>query len=161
MIRLCRNVCYCEKKAVAGDSPLKLAQQPRFLNVYDQKQTPWSSLVREIAERLQRDYGTGYSFPNLKFMRQFYLTYPELLEQRQIGYALRSQLMTSSENSSGPKSHAVRSLLGSDESKDNPGNLVCFTQICPVSIEWGEPLKLAQPNPGSLISMIKGIPHGV
>jgi len=77
-----------------------------------------AELVREIAERLQRDYGTGYSFPNLKFMRQFYLTYPELLEQRQIGYALRSQLVMSSEGGSEQKSYAVRSLLGSHESKD-------------------------------------------
>jgi len=77
-----------------------------------------AALVREIAERLQRDYGTGYSFPNLKFMRQFYLTYPVLLEQRQIDYAVRSQLVTSSEGGSGPKSYAVRSFLGSHESKD-------------------------------------------
>lgn len=78
-----------------------------------------AALIREIAERLTRNYGTGYSFPNLKFMRQFYLEYPGLLDQRQIGYALRSQLSTISDGSRFPKSHAVRSLLETQASIGN------------------------------------------
>ena len=34
-----------------------------------------ATLARNVAERLQKEYGTGYSYPNLKFMRQFYLAY--------------------------------------------------------------------------------------
>ncbi|MGB8030714.1 MAG: DUF1016 N-terminal domain-containing protein, partial [Terracidiphilus sp.] len=34
-------------------------------------------LVRELATRLTGEFGSGFSFSNLKYMRQFYLVYPE------------------------------------------------------------------------------------
>lgn len=48
------------------------------------------ALVRTLSDRLQLEFGNGYSFANLKLMRQFYLTYPQLLDRTQKGYALRS-----------------------------------------------------------------------
>jgi len=55
-------------------------------------------LLKELSERLTKQYGKGFSIPTLKNARQFYLTY---LNQPPIGYAVRSQL----------KSYAVRSQL--------------------------------------------------
>jgi hypothetical protein len=34
-------------------------------------------LVRELATRLTAEFGSGFSISNLKYMRQFYLVYPE------------------------------------------------------------------------------------
>ena len=42
-------------------------------------------LLRELSKRLKKDFGSGYSQPNLRNFRQFYLLYP-------IRYALRSEL---------------------------------------------------------------------
>lgn len=46
--------------------------------------------LKKLAERLKLEFGGGYSLANLKFMRQFYIAYPSLLDASQIGYALRS-----------------------------------------------------------------------
>ena len=66
-------------------------------------------LARALAERLQADFGSGYSYPNLKLIRQFYLAYPELLAGGAIGYAPRSQSGRSQ------KGYAVRSLSSDGE----------------------------------------------
>jgi hypothetical protein len=50
------------------------------------------ALLSTLAAQLHADGFTGYSLPNLKFIRQFYLVYPELLDASAIGYAVRSQL---------------------------------------------------------------------
>jgi len=42
-------------------------------------------LIKELAERLTKEFGKGFDYSNVKNMRQFYLTFP-------IGDALRSQL---------------------------------------------------------------------
>jgi hypothetical protein len=34
-------------------------------------------LVRDLAARLTGEFGSGFSISNLKYMRQFYLVYPE------------------------------------------------------------------------------------
>ena len=36
-------------------------------------------LIAELSEKLQQDYGVGYSATNLKLFRQFFLAYPELV----------------------------------------------------------------------------------
>lgn len=46
-------------------------------------------LIRDLAIRLQADYGAGYSLANVKFFRKFYLEYPRLCSEAK-GYALRS-----------------------------------------------------------------------
>ena len=48
-------------------------------------------LIAELSGKLTRDYGTGYSIQNLKYIRQFYLTYPKLVGNTEIGHALRGQ----------------------------------------------------------------------
>ena len=49
-------------------------------------------IVEAMAEKLHADFGAGYSYANLKLMRQFYLSFPALLgEVARIGYASRSQ----------------------------------------------------------------------
>lgn len=42
-------------------------------------------VIQSLSKRLMAEYGEGFTVPNIKFMRQFYLTYPK-------GYAVRSQL---------------------------------------------------------------------
>jgi len=48
-------------------------------------------LIAELSEKLTRDYGSGYSIQNLKYIRQFYLTYSRLVGNTEIGHALRGQ----------------------------------------------------------------------
>jgi predicted nuclease of restriction endonuclease-like (RecB) superfamily len=43
-------------------------------------------LLRRLAARLTKEFGKGFTHTNLKYVRQFYLTYP-------IGHALRDQLV--------------------------------------------------------------------
>ena len=43
------------------------------------------ALIKELSWRLTRDYGRGFTQTNLKYMRQFYLTFPN-------GHALRDEL---------------------------------------------------------------------
>lgn len=42
-------------------------------------------VIKNLSERLMKEYGSGFSVPNIKLMRQFYLYYP-------IGYSVSSQL---------------------------------------------------------------------
>lgn len=53
-------------------------------------------LMRELAGRLRAEYGSGFSLPQLKFCKSFYLQYPELPAGEK-GYALRSLLGSPSE----------------------------------------------------------------
>jgi predicted nuclease of restriction endonuclease-like (RecB) superfamily len=47
------------------------------------------NLLKNLAQRLKQDFGTGYSYSNLKYMRQFYGTFPHLLDAVGIGHAVR------------------------------------------------------------------------
>ena len=47
-------------------------------------------LIGELSEKLQKDFGTGYSATNLKLFRQFFLSYPKLISKR-IGHTLGDQ----------------------------------------------------------------------
>jgi predicted nuclease of restriction endonuclease-like (RecB) superfamily len=49
------------------------------------------NLLKNLAQRLKTDFGKGYSYSNLKYIRQFYLTFPQLLDEAQISHALRDQ----------------------------------------------------------------------
>jgi len=60
-------------------------------------------LLMGLANRLRIDFGPGYSLPQLKNLRAFYLSYPRLMDPQK-GYAVRSFL------DSAGKGHAVRSL---------------------------------------------------
>jgi hypothetical protein len=50
-------------------------------------------LIRDLAARLQAEYGIGYSLANVKFFRKFYLEYPRLAGGPK-GYALRSLFLS-------------------------------------------------------------------
>ena len=43
------------------------------------------SLIKELSVKLTKDYGKGFNQSNLKYIRQFYLTFPN-------GHALRDEL---------------------------------------------------------------------
>jgi predicted nuclease of restriction endonuclease-like (RecB) superfamily len=64
-------------------------------------------LVRELAVRLQADYGTGYNLTNLKLFRKFYFEYPRLADGQK-GYALRILSSTGLELPGRQKGHALR-----------------------------------------------------
>jgi len=46
-------------------------------------------ILRDLAARLTGEFGNGFSFSNLKYMRQFYLAYPERAPR--IGQTLSGQ----------------------------------------------------------------------
>lgn len=48
-------------------------------------------LIEELSQRLLSDYGSGYSVQNLWLIRQFYLTYPRLVNLANIPHALRGE----------------------------------------------------------------------
>ena len=48
-------------------------------------------VIVDLSERLQKDFGNGYSVQNLFYMRQFYSEYPNLVEYKQILHALRGK----------------------------------------------------------------------
>ncbi|MEB3231474.1 MAG: PDDEXK nuclease domain-containing protein [Leptolyngbyaceae bacterium] len=58
--------------------------------------------LKKLAQQLKQDFGAGYSYTNLKLMRQFYLSFPDLLSMPEtdataIGHALRDQSLSSSQ----------------------------------------------------------------
>ena len=58
-------------------------------------------IIVELSEQLTQHYGEGYSIPNLKAFRQFYLAYPDRIVESPIGYPVGSQF------ESIPMSHPV------------------------------------------------------
>jgi DUF1016 N-terminal domain len=55
------------------------------------------NLLKNLAQKLKQEFGKGYSYSNLKFIRQFYLAFPQLLTDAEIGYAVSSQSLLGSE----------------------------------------------------------------
>lgn len=66
-------------------------------------------VVRDLSERLQADYGVGYSVQSLFYMKQFYLSYPELGSGALIFHAVRGESKSGEE---GPILHASRGESG-------------------------------------------------
>jgi predicted nuclease of restriction endonuclease-like (RecB) superfamily len=52
------------------------------------------NLLKNLAQKLKQDFGKGYSYSNLKYMRQFYLAFPHLLTAAEIGHAVSDQSPT-------------------------------------------------------------------
>jgi predicted nuclease of restriction endonuclease-like (RecB) superfamily len=75
-------------------------------------------LLQTLSETLEREYGSGFSVTALKYMRMFYLGYPDLLKIR---HAARDELAT---ESSTVKGHAPGDHLAMpDETDWQPGRL--------------------------------------
>ncbi|MBI5410422.1 MAG: DUF1016 domain-containing protein [Nitrospirae bacterium] len=66
-------------------------------------------LLEDLALRLKADFGGGYSIQNLRYIRQLYLCYPNLLPKNQIRHAVRGESGDSSEAAMPDIRHAVRS----------------------------------------------------
>jgi len=62
-------------------------------------------LMKHLSAQLQAVFGRGFNLTNLKYMRQFYLAYPQLLDH-EIGHAVRDQSRDS--DLTLPIRHAVR-----------------------------------------------------
>jgi predicted nuclease of restriction endonuclease-like (RecB) superfamily len=52
------------------------------------------NLLQNLAQKLKQDFGKGYSYSNLKYMRQFYLAFPYLLTAAEIGHAVSDRSLT-------------------------------------------------------------------
>ena len=65
-------------------------------------------LLRHLSARLTREFGKGLNYTNLKYIRQFYLSYP-------IGHALRDQ--SSANDGSDPESPVYRDALRHESSQ--------------------------------------------
>lgn len=48
-------------------------------------------LLQDLGVRLTQEYGRGYSAPNLRYFRQFFIAYSGLLDASQICHALRDK----------------------------------------------------------------------
>jgi predicted nuclease of restriction endonuclease-like (RecB) superfamily len=55
------------------------------------------NLLKNLAQQLKQDFGAGYSYSNLKYIRQFYLVFPRLLASEEIGHALRDRSLSGSD----------------------------------------------------------------
>jgi hypothetical protein len=55
------------------------------------------NLLKNLAKLLKQDFGAGYSYSSLKYIRQFYVIFPQLLTEQEIGHALRDQSLPSLE----------------------------------------------------------------
>ncbi|MGH8192430.1 MAG: PDDEXK nuclease domain-containing protein, partial [Rhodanobacteraceae bacterium] len=66
------------------------------------------ALLAQLAAQLQRAGVTGHSAQNLRYMRQFYLAYPALIEARAIRHAPRGKLEAAPEMRLPEKRHALR-----------------------------------------------------
>ena len=53
------------------------------------------NLLKNLADQLKADFGSGYSYTNLKLMRRFYLNFPTLIGNTEIGHAVRDQSLPS------------------------------------------------------------------
>lgn len=82
-------------------------------------------LLRGLAEQLQAEYGAGYSHGSLKLIRQFYLSYPELLGSARIGHTSCGQ------SSRSKKGHTARG-----QSRPHPAALELAPDAAAVTAEW-------------------------
>ncbi len=117
-------------------------QSGRDYTRYGQKVIP------VLAERLQNDFGEGYSATNLKLFRQFYLTYPKLLKTN-IGHTLRDQFRLPWPTSSGLPSQADTEIghTACDQSHQHGG----FNPNVAWSL-YRQLLKVEKPEARSLVS---------
>ncbi len=83
----------------------------RSSNAVENAQGYGERLLADLSAQLQVDYGKGYSIQNLKYFREFYLTYQGLLDCR-IGHAVRGE--------SPPPLEIGRALRGQFASNTNP-----------------------------------------
>lgn len=67
-------------------------------------------LVADLSTRLQTDFGRGYSIRNLEQFRDFYRSYPQLLESR-IAHAPRAQSSQHLASNDSDIAHALRAQL--------------------------------------------------
>ena len=79
-------------------------------------------LMKDLAARLTAEFGTGFSLSNIKYMRQFYLAYPD--RRPRIGQTvsgqskgLRISQTASGQSVSAPISQALTGLLANDQSQ--------------------------------------------
>lgn len=67
-------------------------------------------LLRDLAEALQKEYGSGYGLTNLKLFKKFYLEYPGLTGIQK-GHAVRDFFILGPTPETSGKGHAARDLL--------------------------------------------------
>ena len=75
-------------------------------------------VIARLAERLRNDFGEGSSVTNLKLFRQFYLSYPVLIE-RNISHTMRDQFK-----------------LAPTSNKDSPANEEISHTVCDQLESW-------------------------
>ena len=67
-------------------------------------------LLRDLAEAIQKEYGSGYGLTNLKLFKKFYLEYPGLTGIQK-GHAVRDFFILGPTPEISGKGHAARDLL--------------------------------------------------
>ena len=69
-------------------------------------------LLEDLSARLTADYGSGFSMQNLRYMRQFYREYPELLKGSPIRHTVRGKSFRKLEGPSPEIRHTLCGKLG-------------------------------------------------
>ena len=59
------------------------------------------ALLEELSRQLRNDFGSGYSVQNLRYIRQLYREYPDLLGAGEIRHALRGELPENAKHKTG------------------------------------------------------------
>jgi predicted nuclease of restriction endonuclease-like (RecB) superfamily len=72
-------------------------------------------LLADLADKFKKDHVPGYSVQNLRYMRQFYLVYPELISTQEIRHAVRGEFGKSSGAEQPMIRHAARGKLPDQE----------------------------------------------
>jgi hypothetical protein len=76
--------------------------------------------LEDLSTRLRDDFGSGYSVPNLRNMRQFYQAYPALIGNPGIRYAARSESPADDFSNNPAKIlHAVRGESSASSEAEN------------------------------------------
>jgi predicted nuclease of restriction endonuclease-like (RecB) superfamily len=94
-------------------------------------------VIPDLAARLKSDYGSGYSVPNLKFFRKFYLEYPRLPGDQK-GYSVGNLLPAASLLSASGKGYVLRSQSEGDEGNPTRHSPSGKSGVWPISNSWSQ-----------------------
>lgn len=102
------------------------------------------NLLVRLSESIARDFGGGYSVQNLRFIRQLYLTYPVLITEHEIRYALRSEFASRLLSRGSDIRHAVRGEFEREvHSRAGPEKDICE----PIQTASADGSRTAKRNP--------------
>lgn len=82
-------------------------------------------ILSSLSSKMTEEIGSGFSVSNLKYMRQFFLSFPELVKSNPIGHALRDQLKGTKKGHalSGESANSLLPAISEQKRAWTPGTL--------------------------------------